>query len=112
METADAQSSQLARAHTGLGTRAQRAEPIDLSYLSELVTLVRGNQTRRRYLNAESELQRLESNHSELLLHQGTLRKQLAFKNEQLKQFQVAVNEPRPYWTRSHQRQSEQMARK
>ncbi|KAG3092685.1 hypothetical protein PI124_g9192 [Phytophthora idaei] len=43
--------------------------------------------------DAESELQRLESNHSELLLHQGTLRKQLAFKNEQLKQFQVAVNE-------------------
>ncbi|KAL3665656.1 hypothetical protein V7S43_009090 [Phytophthora oleae] len=41
----------------------------------------------------ESELQRLESNHSELVLHQETLKKQLAFKNGQLKQFQAAVKE-------------------
>ncbi|ETI31554.1 hypothetical protein F441_21359 [Phytophthora nicotianae CJ01A1] len=43
--------------------------------------------------DAESELQRLESNHSELLLHHETLKKQLAFKNEQLKLFQAAVKE-------------------
>ncbi|KAG6586968.1 uncharacterized protein IUM83_03084 [Phytophthora cinnamomi] len=43
--------------------------------------------------DVESELQRLESNHSELLLHQETLKKQLAFKNDQLKQFQAAVEE-------------------
>lgn len=43
--------------------------------------------------DAESELQRLKSNHSELLLHQETLKKQLAFKNDQLKQFQTAVKE-------------------
>ncbi|KAE9307444.1 hypothetical protein PF001_g11617 [Phytophthora fragariae] len=43
--------------------------------------------------DAESELQRLESNHSELLLHQETLKKQLAFKNDQLKLFQAAVEE-------------------
>ncbi|KAG1703536.1 hypothetical protein DVH05_007482 [Phytophthora capsici] len=41
----------------------------------------------------ESELQRLESNHSELMLHQETLKKQLIFKNDQLKQFQAAVKE-------------------
>ncbi|POM68114.1 Hypothetical protein PHPALM_15768 [Phytophthora palmivora] len=41
----------------------------------------------------ESELQRLGSNHSELLVHHETLKKQLAFKNEQLKRFQAAVKE-------------------
>ncbi|RLN94888.1 hypothetical protein BBJ28_00002436 [Nothophytophthora sp. Chile5] len=40
-----------------------------------------------------TELQRLESNHSELLLHQTTLKKQLAMRSAQLKQLQAAVTE-------------------
>ncbi|GMF38539.1 unnamed protein product [Phytophthora fragariaefolia] len=43
--------------------------------------------------DTQSELQRLKSNHSELLLHQDTLKKQLAFKNEQLRQFRAAVDQ-------------------
>ncbi|KAF4130921.1 hypothetical protein GN958_ATG19926 [Phytophthora infestans] len=43
--------------------------------------------------DTENELQRLESNHLELLLHQETLKKQLTFKKQQLKQFQAAVKE-------------------
>ncbi|KAF4043119.1 hypothetical protein GN244_ATG04595 [Phytophthora infestans] len=44
-------------------------------------------------MDTENELQRLESNHLELLLHQETLKKQLTFKKQQLKQFQAAVKE-------------------
>ncbi|KAG7382561.1 hypothetical protein PHYPSEUDO_004760 [Phytophthora pseudosyringae] len=44
-------------------------------------------------MDSESELQRLEANHSELLLHQETLKKQLDFKSDQLKYFQAAVKE-------------------
>jgi chromosome segregation ATPase len=49
---------------------------------------------------ADSELQRLESNYSELQVHHETLKKQLAFKNEQLGRVQAAVKEAEALLTR------------
>ncbi|DBA01434.1 TPA: hypothetical protein N0F65_007331 [Lagenidium giganteum] len=40
-----------------------------------------------------AELQRLESNHKELLLHKQTLEKQFVFKQEQLDQIRAAMRE-------------------
>lgn len=40
-----------------------------------------------------SELLRLQSNHSELLLHRQTLQKQLAFKSDELNKYQQALLE-------------------